>query len=150
MAWRSRRTPTRSSEERSSSVTPIPFASAPTLDQCHPERSRAIRESGWPGEVEGPLLSPNGVPAIGVPRPARNDKAKNSSVSSVTSVVKDVDVFRQLANAGQRLTEIHVHYEQQPEYKLTTKEKADEKLNWRVTKMRLSKDKTTLVYNDFL
>jgi predicted helicase len=52
--------------------------------------------------------------------------------------------------AGERVTEIHVHYEQQPEYKLTKKEKAGEKLDWRVTKMRLSKDKTTLVYNDFL
>ena len=64
--------------------------------------------------------------------------------------MKDVDVFRQLAKAGQRLTEIHVHYEDQPEYKLAKKEKAGEKLNYRVTKMRLSKDKTTLTYNDFL
>lgn len=46
--------------------------------------------------------------------------------------------------------EIHVHYEQQPEYRLTKKEKTGEKLNWRVTRMRLSKDKTTLVYNKLL
>ena len=65
-------------------------------------------------------------------------------------VVKDVEAFRELAKAGQRLAEIHVHYEKQPEYKLTKREKAGEKLNWRVTKMRLSKDKTTLIYNDFL
>ena len=58
--------------------------------------------------------------------------------------------FRAFVKAGQRLTEIHVHYEQQPEYELTKKEKAGEKLNWRVTRMRLSKDKTTLIYNDFL
>jgi predicted helicase len=64
--------------------------------------------------------------------------------------VKDVDVFRALAKAGERLAEIHVHYEQQPEYKLTKREKAGEKLDWRVKKMRLSKDKTTLTYNDFL
>jgi predicted helicase len=38
-------------------------------------------------------------------------------------VVEDVEVFRQLVRAGQRLTEIHVHYEQQPEYKLTQREK---------------------------
>jgi predicted helicase len=73
-----------------------------------------------------------------------------ASVSSVPSVVKDVDVFRELAKAGQRLAEIHVHYEQQSEYKLAKKEKACEKLDWRVTRMRLSKDKTTLIYNDFL
>jgi predicted helicase len=62
----------------------------------------------------------------------------------------DARVFRALAKAGQRLTEIHVHYEQQPEYPLIKREKAGEKLNWRVTRMRLSKDKTTLIYNDFL
>jgi predicted helicase len=64
--------------------------------------------------------------------------------------VKDFGVFRELAKAGQRLAEIHVHYEQQPEYKLTKREKAGEKLNWRVEKVRLSKDKTTLTYNEFL
>jgi predicted helicase len=68
----------------------------------------------------------------------------------VSSVVKALDVFRELAKAGKRLREIHVHYEQQPECKLTKREKEGEKLNWRVTKMRLSKDKTTLIYNDFL
>jgi len=71
-------------------------------------------------------------------------------VSSVPAVGKDVDVFRALVNAGQRLTEIHVHYEQQPEHPLARREKAGEKLDWRVTRMRLSKDKTTLIYNDFL
>jgi len=52
--------------------------------------------------------------------------------------------------AGERLAEIHVHYEKQPEYPLTKKEKAGEKLDWRVIKMRLSKDKTSLMYNQFL
>ena len=65
-------------------------------------------------------------------------------------MVKAFDVFRDLVKAGQRLTEIHLNYEQQPEYKLTKKEKTGEKLNWRVTRMRLSKDKTTLIYNEFL
>jgi predicted helicase len=52
--------------------------------------------------------------------------------------------------AGTRLAEIHVHYEKQAEYPLTKTEKAGEKLDWRVAKMRLSKDKTLLVYNQFL
>jgi predicted helicase len=73
-----------------------------------------------------------------------------ASVPSVSSVVKDLEVFRTLAKAGQRLAEIHVHYEQQPEYPLTKKEKEGEKLDWRVTKMRLTKDKTALIYNQFL
>ena len=83
-------------------------------------------------------------------RGPQDDKAENSSVSPVTSVVKDVDLFRQLAKNRQRLAEIHVHYEQQPEYQLTKREKEGEKLDWCVTKMRLSKDKTTLIYNQFL
>jgi predicted helicase len=60
------------------------------------------------------------------------------------------DIFRELVKAGERLTEIYIHYEQQPEYKLTKVEKKGEKLDYRVTKMKLSKDKTTLIYNQFL
>jgi predicted helicase len=62
----------------------------------------------------------------------------------------DSEVFRSLVTSGQRLAEIHVHYEDQPEYPLTKTEKVGEKLDWRVTKMRLSKDRTKLVYNPFL
>jgi predicted helicase len=58
--------------------------------------------------------------------------------------------FRAYARAGARLAEIHVHYERQPEYPLRRVENPDEPLNWRVEKMRLSKDKTQIVYNDFL
>jgi predicted helicase len=43
-----------------------------------------------------------------------------------------------------------VDYEKQKEYELVRKEKPGEKLNYRVEKMRLSKEKQTLVYNDFL
>jgi predicted helicase len=75
---------------------------------------------------------------------------KDTSVSPVSSVVKDIDVFRAFVKAGQRQAEIHVHYEQQPEYPLTKTEKAGEKLDYRVTKMKLSKDKTSLIYNQFL
>jgi predicted helicase len=46
------------------------------------------------------------------------------------------------------LADLHVNYEQQREYPLERIEKGQ--LNWRVEKMRLSKDKTTLAYNDFL
>jgi predicted helicase len=62
----------------------------------------------------------------------------------------DGEVFRAFVKAGERLGEAHVHYEQQPEYPLTKTEKTGEKLDWRVTKMRLSKDKTSLIYNQFL
>jgi predicted helicase len=70
---------------------------------------------------------------------------------SVPPGSKDADdLFRRLATAGRRLREIHVNYEQQPEFALTKTEKIGEKLDWRVTKMRLAKDKTSLVYNQFL
>lgn len=58
--------------------------------------------------------------------------------------------FPPVVKAGRRLAEIHVHYEQQPEFPLTKVEKPGEKLDYRVTKMKLGKDKTTLIYNQFL
>ena len=58
--------------------------------------------------------------------------------------------FRSFAEAGARLATIHVGYEEQPEYKLSQVEMPDTPLDWRVEKMRLSKDKTQLRYNDFL
>ncbi len=62
----------------------------------------------------------------------------------------DARVFRAFVKAGERLAEIHIHYEKQAEYPLTKREKEGEKLDWRVTKMRLSKDKASLIYNQFL
>ena len=59
-----------------------------------------------------------------LPRGLQDDNAKQTSASSV---VEDLDVFSALIKAGQCLAEIHVHYEQQPEYKLTKTEKAGEK-----------------------
>ena len=57
--------------------------------------------------------------------------------------------FDSFTNAGKRLAEIHINYEQQPEYPLKFIEN-EVSLNWRVEKMKLSKDKTQLIYNDFL
>ena len=58
--------------------------------------------------------------------------------------------FRAFAAAGARLARLHVGYEEQPEYPLTQVETPDMTLDWRVEKMRLSKDKTQLHYNGFL
>ena len=60
----------------------------------------------------------------------------------------DQQVFWAFVNAGRGLAELHVNYEQQIEYPLEHVEKGQ--LNWRVEKMRLGKDKTSLSYNDFL
>ena len=58
--------------------------------------------------------------------------------------------FWRFVKAGQRLSEIHVGYEDIPEYRLEFIETPDMPLDWRVEKMRFSKDKTQIVYNDFL
>ena len=59
--------------------------------------------------------------------------------------------FCGFAKAGARLSEIHVNYESQPEYdKLKFIQNPNAPLDWRVEKMKISKDKTSLVYNDFL
>jgi predicted helicase len=78
------------------------------------------------------------------------DSARDDGVKSGMEDDADLRSFRAFVKAGERLAEIHVHYEQQAEYPLTKTEKAGEKLDWRVTKMRLSKDKTSLIYNQFL
>ena len=58
--------------------------------------------------------------------------------------------FWGFSKAGARLAELHVHYEQQPEYPLKYVEKPGATLNWRVDKMKLTPDKTALIYNNFL
>jgi len=77
--------------------------------------------------------------------------ARRKNNRALAPVASDADIFPTFAKAGNRLTEIHVHYEQQqPEYPLIKKEKAGEKLDYRVTKMKLRKDKTSLIHNQFL
>ena len=58
--------------------------------------------------------------------------------------------FWAFATAGARLADIHVNYEQMPAYPLTMVETPGQASTWRVEKMRLSKDKKSIRYNDFL
>ena len=59
--------------------------------------------------------------------------------------------FWGFANAGAQLADLHVNYESVPKYDgLEDIETPGMKVNWRVEKMSLSKDKTQLRYNDFL
>ena len=59
--------------------------------------------------------------------------------------------FWGFTNAGAQLADIHVNYEAQPKYDgLKYIETPDMPIDWSVEKMKLSKDKTQLVYNDFL
>jgi predicted helicase len=63
---------------------------------------------------------------------------------------KTADQFHAFVSAGERLADLHVNYESQPEYKLEKIETPGKPLDWRVEKMKLTKDKTAIVYNDFL
>ena len=58
--------------------------------------------------------------------------------------------FWEFAKAGGRLGEIHLGYEGVAEYPLRFVETPDTPLDWRVERMKLSKDKTQIKYNDFL
>ena len=61
-----------------------------------------------------------------------------------------VPEFWEFVEAGRRLADTHVHYEDQPQYKLDLIETPDMPLDWRVEQMKFSKDKTQIKYNDFL
>jgi predicted helicase len=58
--------------------------------------------------------------------------------------------FWSFARAGERLAELHIGYENQPEWSLRRQEKPDVPLDWCVEKMKLSRDKRAVIYNDFL
>ncbi len=58
--------------------------------------------------------------------------------------------FAAFATAGEKLAALHTGYEQQKEFKLRRVEAKGVKPDWRVERMKLSKDKTALVYNGWL
>lgn len=58
--------------------------------------------------------------------------------------------FAAFAKAGETLAALHTGYESQKEYKLKRVETPGVKPDWRVERMKLSKDKRALIYNDWL
>ena len=58
--------------------------------------------------------------------------------------------FAAFAKAGEKLAALHIGYEQQKEYPLQRVEAKGVPLNLRVERMKLSKDKSALIYNRFL
>ncbi|MEI8172519.1 MAG: type ISP restriction/modification enzyme [Deltaproteobacteria bacterium] len=61
-----------------------------------------------------------------------------------------VTEFRSFVEIGAKLARLHVQYEDQPEYPLRWIENPDASMTWRVEKMKLTKDKTAVIVNDFL
>jgi predicted helicase len=58
--------------------------------------------------------------------------------------------FHKIAVIGRQLAELHINYEKQPAYRLKRVENRNAPLSFKVEKMRLNRDKTELIYNDFL
>ncbi len=122
----------------------IPFVSA-----CHPEAAESLAKPRTPNE-ESVHSGGSVARASCIDPSAHKERGPQDDSVGKGGVGIDAGVFRAFVKAGERLADIHVHYEKQPEYPLAKKEKPGEKLDWRVTKMRLSKDKATLIYNQFL
>ena len=59
-------------------------------------------------------------------------------------------LFHEFAEAGKKLADLHVNYESAKEFKLQRQENKEVKLDWRVEAMKLTKDKSAIIYNDFL
>ena len=58
--------------------------------------------------------------------------------------------FAAFAKAGEKLAALHTGYESQKEFKLKRIEAPGVKPDWRVQRMKLSKDKSALIYNEWL
>jgi predicted helicase len=59
-------------------------------------------------------------------------------------------LFHEFAETGKKLADLHVNYESAREFKLQRIENKEAKLDWRVEAMKLTKDKSAIIYNDFL
>lgn len=60
------------------------------------------------------------------------------------------DNFWKYSEAGKKLADLHINYETEPEYYLEKIEAPGKKLDYIVEKMKYNKDKTAIIYNDFL
>ena len=78
----------------------------------------------------------------------------NASWHSPPHLIREAEIandFWEFTKAGAELADLHVNYESCPTYEgLKYIETEGTPVNWRVEKMRLSKDKTQLKYNEFL
>ncbi len=110
----------------------------PRTIRRQPETGSAAHSRLSP-ECQSSALARASKPCLGTPE-----------IASKQSFDTPAEAFRAFADAGKQLAELHVHYEQQPEYPLQMIENPGRPLNWRVEKMKLSKDKSQIIYNDFL
>ena len=69
---------------------------------------------------------------------------------NLTDPKASTKLFHTFAAGGQKLANLHVNYESAKEFPLQRQENKDARLDYRVEAMKLSKDKASLFYNDFL
>ncbi|NLO20105.1 MAG: helicase [Ignavibacteria bacterium] len=70
-----------------------------------------------------------------------------------SSAASDAELFWKYSEAGKKLADLHLNYEEQPEYPLTKIESEGMQLDWRVDKMKYVKSddgRLAIKYNDFL
>jgi predicted helicase len=101
------------------------------------------------------------IPFVGVKAKAKTDAPANfyplAAIETMQGKAKpnhdpkaSAKRFHAFADAGKKLADLHVNYESAKEFPLQRHENKEVKLDWRVEAMKLSKDKASLVYNDFL
>jgi hypothetical protein len=119
---------------------------------CHPEAVESLAKPRTPNE--GSLHSAGSVaraedyidPSAHKGRGPQDDSVGDESIGVSTGISADAGVFRAFAKAGgnscplREARRISAHENRE----------GRRKLDWRVIKMRLSKDKTSLIYNQFL
>jgi predicted helicase len=115
-------------------VSPRHFPSSSTPSSKSARRSAPTDVGGY----EAKFFPLSAVEAMqGDAKPGHNPKAS-------------VKLFHRFADAGRKLADLHVNYESAKEFPLVRQENKGVKLDWRIEVMKLSKDKTSLCYNDFL
>ncbi len=128
----------------------IPFlgAASTSLSEGHDfSRAEQPARASESSRVAAPEYAAQGVS----PGKAKQDSSSSlPKAGAQPQAERHKEIFWKFAEAGKRLAELHVHYEQQPEYPLEKIWNPQAKLDYRVTKMRLSKDKSILFYNDAL
>jgi predicted helicase len=128
---------TRFAENLKRDLPRIPFIGISTAGRAS-SRAAATHDSPARGDAR-----PTFFPLAAVETMQGNNKPDHNPKASAK-------LFQEFANAGKRLAELHVNYESAKEFKLQRIENKEVKLDWRVEAMKLSKDKASLFYNDFL
>jgi len=65
-------------------------------------------------------------------------------------LVQQTEAYKRCVRIGKRLLELHLNYEEAPEYPLIWVENRDVPVNWYVEKMRLTSDKNAIIVNEWL